>query len=215
MQKRFHLCSLYTVWMHRLLATWTWSVARGGCRVPRLSTFALCIWGRHSVARELALLEIASASLPGFTAHMENPEDGPFCLLHQPHAKPSYDPLPSFCDFILFPSPFLPFWFFTGPLGSGRCTWGAFEGLCQELEWSLYELAFNAAPVSPRAIIEKPVSSLLWSIALQSCLLPARRGAYKDLLGGCDAPFQSRSWIAPLPHLLPHARTRHRDTNRM
>lgn len=108
-------------------------------------------------------------------------------------------PCPFFGDFVVLPFSCLSFWFSMGPLGSGRCTWGAFEGLCQELEWSLYKLAFNATPVSPCAIIGKPVSSLLWSIGLQSRLLPARRGAYKDLLGGCDAPFQSGSWIRPPP----------------
>lgn len=124
-----------------------------------------------------------------------------------PHTSPSS----FFTDFVLFPFPCLPFWFSMGPLGSGRCTWGTFEGLCQELEWSLYKLAFNAAPVSPCAIIGKPVSSLLWSIALLSWLRPSRRGAYKDLLGGCDAPFQSGSWIRPPSPTSCHTRTPQRQ----
>lgn len=131
-------------------------------------------------------------------------------------AMPS--PLALFRDFVLFPSPCLPLWFSIGPLGSGRCTWGATDGLCQELEWSLYRLAFNVPPVPPCAIIGKPLSSLLWSTAFQSWLLPARQGAHKDLLGGCDAPFQSGSWIrAPLNHPPPasHAHTHHRDRNCM
>lgn len=127
--------------------------------------------------------------------------------------SPHPSPLVFFRDSVLYPSPCLPLWFSMGPLSSGRCTWGVMKGLCQELEWSLYGLAFNVPPVPPCAIIGKPLSSLLWSTALRSWLLPARRGAYKDLLGGCDAPFQSGSWIRTNPpHLLRHAHTLSTET---
>lgn len=99
------------------------------------------------------------------------PSAGDACHTLSPHLSP----LAIFRDFVLFPFPCLPLWFSTSPLGSGRCTWGAMDGLCQELEWSLYRLAFNAPPVSPCAIIGKPLSSLLWSTALRSWLLPSRR----------------------------------------
>lgn len=49
---------------------------------------------------------------------------------------------------------------------------GGYGGSCQKLKWCLYGLTFNAPPVSPSAVIGKPLSSLLWSIALRSWLLP-------------------------------------------
>lgn len=135
-----------------------WPSAYGPLAPGRWEGFRSCLpttsfppayGGRHLVAREVTLLESS------FTGRLENPKDGPFCRQRQPHAQPPSISLVVFRDSALIPSPCLPLWSSTRPLSSGRCTWGAMYELCQELEWSLYRLAFNVPPVSSCAIVRK------------------------------------------------------------
>lgn len=77
--------------------------------------------------------------------------------------SPHPSPLAFFSSFVLFPSPCFPLWFSMSPLGSSRCTWGAMEGLCQEPEWSLYRLTFNAPPVPPCARKTSIITVMIYS----------------------------------------------------
>lgn len=92
-------------------------------------------------------------------------------------------------------------WGDTSPLCScSSCVWGAVDD-SHLLEWSLYRQAFNALPVFPRAIIETPLSSQLWSTALPGAamlhfnqshvsgpllLFPPSMLGHHDNNGGCS-----------------------------
>lgn len=132
------------------------------------------IWGQASSSMITHSAWITVHILLWHYCQTGKPKGQPLLLASDGYTlRPCPSPLAFFCYFVLFLSPCLTLWFPMGPLGSGRCTWGAMEGLCQELEWSLYRLAFNVSPV-PQFYLRKTtiISVMIYSLPIVA--FPAR-----------------------------------------